>query len=51
MAFGDPLPAMPLFLDSETYYVGVPLEPAYQTAFQDMPAFLRGRLEERRAAT
>jgi hypothetical protein len=49
LAFRDRLPEMPLFLDSETY-VYVPLEPAYQAAFQYMPAFLRDVLEGRRAA-
>jgi hypothetical protein len=49
-AFGDPLPEMPLFLDLETY-IYVPLELTYRTAFQDLPVFLRDRLEGRRAAT
>jgi hypothetical protein len=50
MAFGDPLPEMPLFLDFETY-INVPLESTYQTAFQYMPAFWRDRLDMQRAAT
>jgi Protein of unknown function (DUF4058) len=50
LAVGDPLPDMHLFLDFETY-INVPLELAYQAAFQDMPAFLRDRLEERHGAT
>ena len=49
LAIGDPLPDMHLFLDVETY-INVPLELAYQAAFQDMPAFLRDVLEGRRAA-
>jgi hypothetical protein len=49
MAFGDPLPEMPLFLDVETY-ICAPLERTYQAAFQDMPAHLRDGLEGRRAA-
>ena len=49
MAFGDPLPDMPLFLEVETY-VYVPLEPTYQAAFQDLPAFLRDVLEGRHTA-
>jgi hypothetical protein len=49
MTFGDPLPEMPLFLDLETY-IRAPLELTYQAAFQDMPAFLRIRLEGQRAA-
>ncbi len=49
LAFGDPLPDMPLFLEVETY-VYVPLELTYQAAFQDLPGFLRDMLEGRRAA-
>jgi hypothetical protein len=49
VTFGDPLPEMPLFLGIETY-IYVPLELTYQTAFQDMPVFLRDVLEGRRAA-
>jgi hypothetical protein len=49
VAFGDPLPDMPLFLDVETY-VYVPLELTYEAAFRDLPAFLRDVLEGRRAA-
>ncbi len=49
LAFGDSLPEMPLFLDRDTY-INVPLELAYQAAFQDMPAFWRDVLEGRRAA-
>jgi hypothetical protein len=48
LAFGDPLPEMPQFLDVETY-ICAPLERTYQTAFQDMPAHLRDGLEVRRA--
>ena len=44
MAFGEPLPEMPLFLDVETY-IYVPLEQTYRTAFEDLPVFLRERLE------
>ena len=39
MAFGDPLPEMPLFLDAETY-IYIPLELGDEAAFEDMPAFL-----------
>jgi hypothetical protein len=49
LAFGDPLPEMPLFLDLDTY-INVPLESTYQAAFQDMPAYWRAVLEGRRAA-
>jgi hypothetical protein len=49
MAFGDPLPEMPLFLDLETY-ICAPLERTYLAAFQDMPVFLRHRLEGQRPA-
>ncbi len=50
LAFGDPLPEMPLFLDLDTY-INVPLEATYQAAFQDMPVFWRDVLEGRRDAT
>jgi hypothetical protein len=50
LAFGDPLPEMPLFLDAETY-IYVPLELTYQAAFEDMPVFLREVLQEQPAAT
>jgi hypothetical protein len=49
LAFGDPLPEMPLFLDQDTY-INVPLELTYQAAFQDMPAFYRDVLQEKQAA-
>jgi hypothetical protein len=49
LAFGDPLPEMPLFLDLDTY-INVPLELTYQAAFQDMPAYWRAVLKGRRAA-
>jgi hypothetical protein len=49
LAYGHPLPEMPLFLDLDTY-IGVPLESTYQAAFQDMPAFWREVLEGRRPA-
>jgi hypothetical protein len=49
LAFGDPLPEMPLFLDADTY-IYVPLELTYQAAFEDMPAFLREVLQSRPAA-
>jgi hypothetical protein len=44
LTFGDPLPEMPLFPDAETY-INVPLELTYETAFQDMPIFLREVLQ------
>ncbi|MHB1559421.1 MAG: DUF4058 family protein [Isosphaeraceae bacterium] len=44
VAFGQPLPDMPLFLDAETY-INVPLETTYQAAFRGMPAFIQQRLE------
>jgi hypothetical protein len=50
LAFGQPLPPMPLFLDADTY-ICAPLESTYQAAFQDMPAFWRDVLEGRRPAT
>jgi hypothetical protein len=48
MAFGDPLPEMPLFLNAETY-IYVPLELTCQAAFQDRPVFVREVLEEQPA--
>jgi hypothetical protein len=50
LAFGDPLPEMPLFLDAETY-IHAPLEGTYQAAFEDMPVFLRDVLQGRLTAT
>jgi hypothetical protein len=35
-AVGDPLPAMPLFLDHDCY-VSVPLEATYQAAWRGVP--------------
>jgi hypothetical protein len=49
LAFGDPLPEMPLFLDQDTY-INVPLELTYQAAFQAMPAFWRDVLAGNREA-
>jgi Protein of unknown function (DUF4058) len=44
VAFGAPLPEMPLFLDPDRY-INVPLEPTYQAAHGGMPAFWRSVLE------
>ena len=44
LAVGDALPDMPLFLTSD-HYVPCPLEPTYQTAWEQFPAPLRGPLE------
>ncbi len=44
VAFGEPLPDMPLFLDADTY-INVPLETTYQAAFRGMPGFIQQRLE------
>lgn len=44
LAFGEPLPDMPLFLDADTY-INVPLETTYQAAFRGMPGFIQQRLE------
>ncbi len=41
VAVGDVLPEMPLFLTSEIY-IPVPLEPSYQAAWQEVPAYWRG---------
>ena len=39
---------MPLFLNFERY-VNLPLESTYESAFQGMPAFWRGVLENKRS--
>lgn len=44
LAVGDPLPDMPLFLTDE-FYVTVPLEAAYQTAWNASPKALRTEVE------
>jgi hypothetical protein len=49
VAVGDPLPEMPLFLTSDRY-VFCPLEPAYQTAWDQFPAPLKGPLENASAS-
>lgn len=43
LGVGDVLPAMPLFLEAETY-VSVPLEATYLTAFEDTPKPYRAKL-------
>jgi hypothetical protein len=44
VAVGDPLPDMPVFLTSD-HYVPCPLEAAYQTAWDQVPAPLKAPLE------
>jgi hypothetical protein len=44
-AVGDPLPAMPLFLDSG-HYVPTPLEESYQATWAKCPQEFRGMVEE-----
>jgi hypothetical protein len=44
VAFGAPLPEMPLFLRPDRY-INVPLEPTYQAAYAGMPSVWRGILE------
>jgi hypothetical protein len=44
VAAGNPLPDMPLFLQSERY-VPAPLEASYRAAWSDFPAALKGLLE------
>jgi hypothetical protein len=44
VAVGDPLPDMPVFLTAD-WYVPCPLEATYQTAWEQVPAPLRGPLE------
>jgi Protein of unknown function (DUF4058) len=43
-AVGQPLPEMPLFLTAEEY-VPLPLEPTYQSAWDEVPAFWRNVLQ------
>jgi hypothetical protein len=43
---GTVLPAMPLFLDRD-WYIDVPLEATYLTAYRGMPAYWRGLIEGR----
>lgn len=45
MSVGEPLPLMPLFLDSRRY-VNLPLEPTYTDAFGAIPRRYRERLSE-----
>ena len=47
VAVGDPLPEMPVFLAADRY-VPCPLETAYQTAWEQFPAPLKGRWRRRR---
>jgi hypothetical protein len=47
IAVGDPLPDMPLFLDTD-WYVKTPLESTYQSAFGRVPAFWRSMVEEQK---
>jgi hypothetical protein len=44
VAVGEPLPDMPIFLTTDRY-VSCPLEDTYQTAWEQVPAPLRGPLE------
>jgi hypothetical protein len=44
VAVGDVLPDMPIFLEPN-FYVPVPLEATYQTAWNYFPAAVKGRLE------
>lgn len=45
VAVGDVLPDMPIFLTADRY-VPCPLEPTYQTAWEQFPAPLKGPLEQ-----
>lgn len=47
LAVGDPLPAMPLFL-KRGWYIPVPLEATYMTAYHAVPAHLRVETNGRR---
>ena len=46
VALGEPLPAMPLFLDRHAY-VTVPLEATYEAAYRGVPQIWRAVLEGR----
>jgi hypothetical protein len=46
LAVGDVLPDMPLYLQTN-WYVNVPLESTYQTAYRGLPAYWRGVLDGR----
>lgn len=46
IAVRDALPDMPLFLDRD-WYVNVPLEATYQSAYRGLPGYWRGVLEGR----
>ncbi len=46
VAVGDPLPSLPLFLDTD-FYVPAPLETTYQTTWQKCPAEMREFVERR----
>ena len=48
-ALGDPLPEMPLFLQTD-HYINAPLESTYQTAYRGIPFLYRDILEGRRPA-
>lgn len=50
VAVGDPLPDMPLFLQTD-WYVNVPFESTYQAAYRGVPAIWRSVLEGREAPT
>jgi hypothetical protein len=47
--FGDRLTQMPLFLDSD-FYINIPLELTYETAYRGVPAFWRDVLERKQPA-
>ncbi|MFQ5733386.1 MAG: DUF4058 family protein [Planctomycetaceae bacterium] len=47
LAVGSQLPEMPLFLQTDRY-VNTPLEATYQAAWEGMPAYWRGVVEEKR---
>ncbi|MGC1272739.1 MAG: DUF4058 family protein [Planctomycetaceae bacterium] len=49
LALGEPLPTMPLFFSPERY-VNLPLEPAYDAAWNGTPAYWRAVVEGREPA-
>jgi hypothetical protein len=44
LTVGDPLVEMPLFLDAD-FYINVPLEATYQSAYRGVPDFWRDVIE------
>ncbi len=50
LAIGSTLPEMPLFLDPD-YYINIPVEPTYMSAWRGMPAYWRNVVEGKQPPT